>query len=279
MKYHLEKIKMKIRKQIILLFALTFLGNSIFGKEDCFPKPKKNRIVHDFANIIDQTVEQNLEQQLVNFNNQTTTQIAIVTVNSLCDYDRAMFTYEIGEQWGVGSKDFDNGLVIMVKPKTGNNRGQAFIAPGYGLEGVLPDATAKRIIEYEMIPSFKQNDYNSGISNAVQVIMEITGGEYSAENYQKKSKRKSKPFPVFPLIFIGFFIFIMLASTFRRARKYGARNNVGLWAALWLMGSMNNRHRGYYNNFRSGGGGFGGGSGFGGFGGGSFGGGGAGGSW
>jgi len=219
---------------------------------------------------------------LVDFDVTTSTQIAIVTVKSLCGNDKVAFTQELAEAWGVGQKGLDNGIVVMVKPKYSNERGEVRIEVGYGLEGVLPDAIAKQIVENEMIPSFKQNDYSSGIAKAVTIIEEITKGEYTASTYSKKRKRKAKSFPIIPLFFVGFFIFIMLASTFSRARRYGARNNMGLWAALWLMGSMNSRHRGHYNNFTSGGGGFGGfggGGGFGGFGGGSFGGGGAGGSW
>jgi len=267
-------------KRIATFLTILFLSIGIqLRAADCIPEaPNPPRLINDFAQLINDNSEGKLERVLVSFNDTTSTQIAIVTVNDLCDYDPASFTYEIGERWGVGNAKFDNGIVIMIKPKQSNSRGQAFIATGYGLEGVLPDATAKRIVEQEMIPYFKKNDYENGIFAAAQIIMEITGGEYSAKNYNGKG-RKGKKTPVFPIIFILFFIVIMLVSTVGRARRYGQKNNMGLWAALWLMGSMNSRHRGRYNDFTSGGGGFGGSGGFGGFGGGSFGGGGAGGSW
>jgi uncharacterized protein len=270
-------------KKFLSIFLILFSVVTI-AQEDCFPeKPTRVRLVNDFANVFSQREANYLEQKLVAFNDTTSTQIAVVTVNSLCGNDKAQFAYEIGEKWGVGNAKFNNGIVLLFKPKTNDSKGQVFIATGYGLEGVLPDAIGRRIVENEMIPRFKQNDIFGGIDEGVQTIIEITGGEYSAENYNKNG-RKSKGFPVTAFFFIGIFIIMMFLNTFKRARAYSSRNNMGLWAALMLMGSMNNRHTGRYNDFTSGGrgfGGFGGGSGggFGGFGGGSFGGGGAGGSW
>lgn len=276
---------MKYISRIGFLIAFSFISILASAKSDCIPaKPKQQRLVNDFAKLLSAAQVQQLEQKLVVFNDTTSTQVAIITVNSLCDYEPQQFAFEVGERWGVGDKKFNNGIVILVKPKLGNERGQAFIATGYGLEGVLPDATTKRIIESEMIPQFKQNNYFGGISAAVNAVIDIAGGEYSAESYNKKGK-KSKSFPWFPLAFIFFIIIIMIAGTLGRAKKYARTNNLNLLTALFLMGSMSGRHRGHYSNFSSGRGGFGGGfgggggGGFGGFGGGSFGGGGAGGSW
>lgn len=285
--FHLEKTKNKMKKVATILGVLLIGvgGLSAQNADDCFPKkPNPPRLVNDFANVLSSQTEQALEHHLVNFNDTTSTQIAIVTVNSICGYDAGGFTFKLGEDWGVGDAKFNNGVVVMVKPKVGNEKGQAFIATGYGVEGALPDAIAHRIVNNEMIPHFKKGDYDSGVIAAAKVIMEITGGEYSAEAYNKKSKGDGD-FPLFPFFFILFFIIIMFAGTFSRARRYAHRNDISLWAALFLMGSMNSRHGGHYNNFTSGRGGFGGfgggssGGGFGGFGGGSFGGGGAGGSW
>lgn len=276
---------MKVFKLLLPLFFF-FSISAIAGDSDsCFPK-KQNppRLVNDFAGILTPQEEQTLEKKLLALNDSTSTQVAIVTVNSLCGYDQAGFTFKIGEEWGVGNNEFDNGVVLMVKPKVGNERGKTFIAPGYGLEGVLPDAICKRIVSNELVPHFKKNDYYGGIAAATEVIIDLAGGEYSAKDYGK-SKKESRSFPFIPFFVILFFVIVMFAGTFSRANKYARKNNIGLWTALFLMGSMSGRHRGHYNNFTSGRGGFGGGfgggggGGFGGFGGGSFGGGGAGGSW
>jgi|SRR5690554_243444 len=271
-----------MKKNLFYLIAFLWIPLISFSQQetDCFPKPQSPpKLVNDFAAVLSPQTVSTLEHHLVNLNDTTSTQIVIVTLKDLCGYDPATFAFALGEEWGVGSKEFNNGVVVLLKPKQGNQKGEVFIATGYGLEGVLPDATSKRIVEVEMIPHFKNDDYDSGIIAAVQVIMDITAGEYSAENYNKK---KAESFPLFPLFFILFFVFIMFAGTFSRAKKYAHTNDVSFWVALMLMGSMSSRHGGHYNNFTSGRGGFGGGSGgggFGGFGGGSFGGGGAGGSW
>lgn len=270
-----------MKNLLLALCLLSFNNLSINAQDDCFPKkPSQERLVNDFADILQASEEKYLEQKLLNFNDTTSTQIAIVTVTSICGYDAAGFTYEIGENWGVGNAEFDNGIVIMVKPRYGNERGQTFIATGYGLEGVLPDAIAKRIVENEMIPYFKNDNMYAGINAAVDVIMQITAGEYSAEAYADKKDKKISIFPFF-ILFAA--IFLIVYVNVRRVKKYGRMNNLGFWAALALLNAASTRHSGSYGNFTSGrggfGGGFGGGGGFSGFGGGSFGGGGAGGSW
>ena len=107
-----------------------------------------------------------LETKLVNFDDTTSTQIAIVTVKSLNGYSKEEFTDRIGEKWGVGRKGKDNGVLILIKPKYGNERGQARISVGYGLEGAIPDAIANRIVNYDLIPYFKQGDYYTGLDKA-----------------------------------------------------------------------------------------------------------------
>ena len=263
----------------LLLFLYVLLGfYSVKAQEPCLlEKEAKQDLVQDYANIIPDNEEAALRNKLIEFNKSTSTQILIVTVTSLCGHDKAEFTYTLGEKLGVGQKGKDNGIVVMVKPKEIDGKGEAFIATGYGLEGVLPDAIAKRIIELEMIPYFKKKDYTGGIISAANTIMSITSGEFSAENYKKKSS-SGILFPI--LIGIGIVIFAFF-STAWQTKNYAKRNNISFWVAWGLMSTTTRNHGGSWGNFHSGGGGFGGGGGggFGGFGGGGFGGGGAGGSW
>lgn len=251
----------------ILLFAITV--STVSAQEKCLldQKPVQN-LVQDYANILSDTEEQGLRQALMAFNDSTSTQILIVTVNDLCGYDKAAFTYTLGEKWGVGQAGKNNGIVIMVKPKEYSGKGEVFIAPGYGLEGVLPDAIAKRIVEKEMIPYFKQKNYYKGIANAAITVMSITSGEFTAEQYAKVKLSDFLPFLGMILIFI-----IVMIVKAKQTAQYASTNNLGFWAALSLMNASNRSHGGSYGGFSSGGGSFGG------FGGGSFGGGGAGGSW
>lgn len=260
----------KILSILILMIAFSALQAEIPER----PVPPK--LVNDFAGILNQTESNNLETKLVQFARETTTQIVVVTVPDLEGYDAGDYAFRLGEKWGVGQQGEDNGLVILVKPKTGNEQGQIFLATGYGLEGILPDAVVNgTIIDNEIIPYFKQGNYYQGLESGINVIMDITKGEYTAEYYQENYTKKGSGIPVF-IILILFFI-IIPALRGRKRRFYSPGKNLPLWIALGMM-SGSRSHGGSFGNFSSGRGSFGGG-GFGGFGGGSFGGGGAGGSW
>jgi len=261
-----------------LAIILIFSASLVFSQENCLldaPAPK--HLVVDIADILSPSVEQKLENALVAFNRETSNQILVVTVNDLCGYDKAEFTYSLGENWGVGQKEFDNGIVLMVKPRGKAGDRHTFIAVGYGLEGAIPDAISKRIVEVELIPRFKQGDFEGGIISGVSVLMGLAKGEISVQQYQKQSK---KGLPVFSFLFIIAIIFFLFFSNIRRVQRNSVGKNLTFWAALMLLSSSGHRSGGGWNSFHSGGGSFGGGGGgFGGFGGGGFGGGGAGGSW
>jgi uncharacterized protein len=266
---------------MIRFFLLGFVlfASIVTAKAQDIPEQSNPpRLVNDFADILTMDQEMTLEQQLVQFTRETSTQIAVVIVPSLNGYDKADFAYQLGEKWGIGQKGRNNGVLMLIKPKYGNERGEAFIATGYGLEGAVPDAMAHRIIDIEMIPRFKQNDYYGGISGGLTVIMELTRGEYTADAYIEKNKTS----PFAPLIVLGimFLVFFLLSKANKKQPVNINRNGSDLpfWLLMGGMAASSKRHNGSWGNFSSGSGGFGGG-GFGGFGGGSFGGGGAGGSW
>ncbi len=245
-------------------------------------KPTPSRLVNDLAQVLSNTEVNLLEQRLLAFNDSTTTQIVIVTVPSLNGEDKAEVATEIGHKWGVGQKAKDNGIVILIKPKTSDSKGEAFIATGYGIEGVIPDAIADRIVENEMIPKFKQNDYYSGIDNAINIIMDLSLGEFSATEYEKRTSSNAIPGGIFFLIILLFF-FLNIVGNARKVSKRSIGRDIPLWILLSMLGSgsgSRSHHKGSnWGSFSSGSGSFGGGGGFGGFGGGGFGGGGAGGSW
>jgi uncharacterized protein len=243
-----------------------------------FSIPQKRnppRLVNDYTGMLNGEDFATLEQKLVAFNDSTSTQIAIVIVSDFEGYDKATYAYMIGENWGVGQKGKNNGVILLVKPKTLEARGEVFIAPGYGLEGALPDAVCKRIIENEIIPRFKQRDYFGGIDAAVTIIMSLTRGEYTADNYMKKSQKKmSKNGVSFIVILILFIIFFIIpgSRSNRKNHTISSGSSIPFWLLMSGLGSSG-RSSGGWGDFSSGGGSFGG------FGGGSFGGGGAGGSW
>lgn len=250
-------------KLLSLSFLLLSLSLSVIS-QDIPERPSPPKLVNDFFGILDANQISTLETTLYNFDKETSTQITVIIVKSLNGYDKAEFAYTLGEKWGVGQKGSNNGIVILVKPKTAEEKGEAFIAPGYGLEGAVPDATAKRIVENEMIPSFKQNDYYTGISNAVNTLISLTKGEFTADDYEKKGSNST-----LIIIIVIIIIFITIAV---KNKKGGGSSGAGhIGTGGMFIGGMGSG--GGWSNFSSGGGSFGG------FGGGSFGGGGAGGSW
>lgn len=266
-------------KRLLVIIAL-FIGVSSFA-QDIPDRPNPPRLVNDMAGVLSEREVNHIEGVLENFARQTSTQIVIVTVPSLNGYDSSDFAFQLGEKWGVGQKGKDNGVVVLFKPKTADSRGQVFVATGYGLEGIIPDAVANRdIVNAEMVPRFKQGDIYGGLAAGTQVIMDLASKEYTADEYHEKVSGTPAD-----EVGIGFLIFaiIIVIGIIRSRRSYysGSRRGSSSLPFWLLMGGMmgSGSHRGSYGNFSSGSGGFGGGGGFGGFGGGGFGGGGAGGSW
>jgi uncharacterized protein len=267
----------KYQFKMLLFLVMMLAGISMVAAQDIPDKPNPPRLVNDLAGLLSTGEAESLERKLVAFNDSTSTQIAVVIVPSLNGYEKMDFTFRLAEKWGVGQQGKNNGVVVMVKPKTATEKGEAFIASGYGVEGVLPDAICKRIVDNEMIPYFQAGDYYGGINAATDAIMLAVKGEYAADQHPR-GKKSSPVATVIPIIIIMVVFFLIRSS---RARSYSVGKNIPFWTAFWLLGSMGGRsHSGSWGNFSSGSGGFGsGGGGFGGFGGGSFGGGGAGGSW
>jgi uncharacterized protein len=269
----------KIYGFLIFLFLILYYQG--IGQE--IPDPMSPpRLVNDFANILTPSQIRHLEQKLVNFDDSSSSQIVVVLVKSLNGLTKEEFADRIGEKWGVGQKGKNNGVVVLVKPKYGNDRGEVRISVGYGLEGAIPDALGKRITEIEMIPYFKQGDYFTGIDKATSTLISLAKGEYTADQYRKDTGGNAAGILVPVIIIILIIIFMR-----RNSGNHYTTGSKGtsMWTALWLASMMGNKGgRGSWGDFRSGGGNFGGwggggGGGFGGFGGGSFGGGGAGGSW
>lgn len=257
------------------LLLLTLLISSLSIGQDIPKKPVPPRLVNDYVGVLNSKQERDLESSLTQFAKQTSTQIAVLVVKDFGGTSREDFAQKVAEEWGVGQKGKNNGIVMVIKPKIDNARGEAYIATGYGLEGAVPDAVAHRIVDFEMIPSFKEGDYYTGIKKASLRLMELTKGEYTADEYMGKTSTNSG----LVMGLFGLALFGMAALMFRRGQKKRRRSNIGssklpYWLLMSMMGNSNRRsHGGSFGDFSSGSGGFGG------FGGGTFGGGGAGGSW
>jgi uncharacterized protein len=251
------------------IFYCFFLAASVFqfASAQKFPDPPNPpRLVNDYAGILSAEEKESLEKKLLIYNDTTSTQIAVVTIQSLNGYPASDYAIQLGEHWGIGQKGRNNGALILVAVEDR----ETFIATGYGLEGSIPDALAKRIVEQDMIPYFREGNYFKGLDKATDTMIALASGEYTA------LPRKEKfPWQVLMVIFlmILFFLFRMMS-----VRNYAHTNSIPFWTAWTLLNAARRSQKGSWGSFSSRGGSFGGG-GFGGFGGGSFGGGGAGGRW
>jgi uncharacterized protein len=249
--------------------------NRVFS-QDIPERPNPQRLVNDFAGMLKAEEVNMLEQKLVVFSDSTSNQIAIVIVPSLGGYDKADYAQRLGEKWGVGQKGRNNGILILIKPKTADSRGEVQISTGYGVEGPIPDLTCAEIVDREILPAFRNGDYYGGLNNATNTLMSLAKREFSATDYSHRAKKSVGKNIPFGLIIFIVFIIIAMAS-----RGSGGSNNKHISTGglpFWMLMGMMNSGRGSggsWGGFSGGGGG----GGFGGFGGGSFGGGGAGGSW
>ena len=242
-------------------------------------RPNPPRLVNDFADILTDRQENALEHKLVAYNDSTSTQICVVTVLSLNGTTSDDFAYQIGEKWGVGSKD-NNGVVILVKPKTADELGDVSIQVGYGMEPYVTDAVNYGIRTKEMIPAFKEGDYYRGIDNAVNAIIGLASGAYKSDKYTGKS---SDDFVGMAVVIFALVFVILIISASRKGGNKGGNGSSGRRMGFWegmFLGSMMSRGGRSSGSWGGSGGSWGGGSGgFGGFGGGHFGGGGGSSKW
>jgi uncharacterized protein len=273
--------QIKMYPALLILLMVLFFCPATNAQGEFPARPVPPRLVNDFAGLMSPEQQAFLETKLVSFNLKTSTQIAIVTVKSLSGYDKADYAIKLSGLWGIGQKGQNNGILILVKPKMANERGEVFVAVGYGLEAVVPDAVARQaLVGAELLPAFKQNDYFKGLDRSTDVLISLTAGEFTADQYVKAVHKGKSGIGGFVLIMIV----LVVVFLFKRGSNdyHGIGSTRSMLGGLLLMDMMSGRHNGSWSDF-SGGSGFGGGSsgggGFGGFGGGSFGGGGAGGSW
>ncbi len=267
-------MQLKLYKFSSLLFILFFCWIIPLQAQDYLPeKPKIQTSVYDHAKMMSGLEAKSLEQKLITYNDTTSTQIVVITVNSLQGNDVAIYATELAHKWGIGQAGKDNGILVLAS----KDDRKITIRTGYGVEHLLTDALSRRIIENIIKPEFKQGNFYGGFDKATSVIMEIMNGEYEGEPV-KNGKGGGIPFGMIIIVFI--IIMIVLS---RKNRKGGGKNGGRRSGGFSLLDAIilsSAGRGGFGGGGSSGGGSFGGGGGFGGgFGGGGFGGGGASGGW
>jgi uncharacterized protein len=245
---------------LLLLLALPLAAGAQWLPE------KSDRLVNDYSGMLSAEQQQTLERRLVAFDDSTSNQILVVITPTLGGDDENAVAQRIGQRWGVGQEEFDNGVVILIKSKTDEeNWGAVAIATGYGLEGALPDVFCKHIVDDCMLGPLGEGDYYGALTSALDVIEAVARGEYSYEQYRKDERREGFIALGVFVLFIGIII-VLVAIDAKRHPEHWKGGGTGSGGGFFYGGGGSSWGGSSWGG-RSGG--------FGGFGGGHFGGGGA----
>lgn len=192
--------------------------------------PKPDKYVEDAAGVLSPQAEAALNSKLDQFERGTSCQVLVATFPEVpADYQMEDFTQRTAEAWGVGQKQGDNGAVLFLFPGSRKLR----IEVGYGLEGAVPDALAKRIIEREIVPSFRAGDFDGGVTRGVDAILAAAKGEYSGTGHtvadqQGRTVDEGIPLPV-PLIILVFMLLLIMSATRNRGTYFGPGGRQSVW--------------------------------------------------
>jgi len=252
-------------KQLFSLLFLFFVTIAVAQKS--IPKPNPMRLVNDYAKVLDSYDKEVLEKKLIALDDSTSNQIVVLTVPSLNGEILEEVAVKTFREWGIGNKKTNNGVLLLVAIEDRKVR----IEVGYGLEGAIPDIIANDIINNDIKPAFRQNNYLGGITKAVEDLSKAAAGEYKTKRNRKGNQDGSKGGGILAFVVI-LFIVLMIVGRGGGGNQGGRRNRLN--ASDFILPMI-------FSNLGRGGGsgggdwGGGGGGGFGGFGGGSSGGGGA----
>lgn len=261
----------KLKSLLIAFLLQVSLG---FAQFTIPPVPKFQTSVYDYANVLSASEKSALEEKLVKYSDSTTTQIVVITIESLQGEDIGILTPKWGHTWGIGgSKENDNGVIILLAEK----ERKIWISAGYGVEDRITAGIGGEITRNYILPEFKAGSYYNGLDKGTDAIFDVLKGKYKGERKGNKSDGSPIPF-VFIIIFI---IIIVIIAKIKGGGNSGNRGGGGGFdlADIIILSSLGRGGGSSGGGF--GGGSFGGGGGGfgGGFGGGGFSGGGSGGSW
>ena len=262
----------RARIAVALLLAVVVAGTASAQTGTMPPKP--NRLVNDYAGVLSSAETDALERKLVQYDDSTSTQIAVAIMPAIGGADPALYATQLGRAWGVGQEGVDNGIVILVAVE----EREVFIATGFGAEAVVTDAIAGRIVRQVLTPSFRAGQFFAGLDAATTALMQAATGEFTAADRMPRGGTGGGD-PI--LVFVVLIILVLVVLSANRNDKGGRKRKLRGSPIVFIPGGFGGGSRGGGFGGGFGGGGFGGfgGGGFGGFGGGGFGGGGAGGSW
>ncbi|QKF83452.1 TPM domain-containing protein [Halarcobacter ebronensis] len=202
-----------MKRLFYTLLSLLFLQTLLFATPT-FPE-LTGRVVDD-AKILNSSQKQTLTKLLKEEEKNSSNQIIVVTLESLHGYDIADYGYQLGRHWGIGQKDKNNGVLLIVSMAEKKLR----IEVGYGLEGALTDKTSHEIIEYIIKPNFRNGNFYEGILKGTKAIIASVKGEYKAEDYHIPKKSNHSWILIY---FAIFFISPIFMGIFKKRANKVAR--------------------------------------------------------
>ncbi len=198
--------KQRFRAALTVAAFLIALVSSAFALE----VPKLQGYVNDYADMISPQARAELENELRSFEQTDSTQIVILTVQSLEGDPIEDFGIRVADEWRIGQKGKDNGAIFIVAKQDRKMR----IEVGRGLEGKLTDLMSGRIIDLVVKPRFKRGDYDGGFIAGVSAIIDTTRGEFKADgNHGRQAGDKTSRFMT--LLIFGAFAMLVLGSMSR----------------------------------------------------------------
>ncbi|HTB63220.1 MAG TPA: TPM domain-containing protein, partial [Opitutales bacterium] len=211
----------------LIIFAL-WLGLAVVAWPAETLPPAPTQYFNDYAGVVSAQTAATLNNRLEAFEKQTSNQVLVAVFPKMqSDSSIEDYTQRVAQSWRVGQKATNNGVVLFVFIQEHN----AYIQVGYGLEGSLPDALAKQIIENEIFPHFKSGDYDGGLASGVTAIQQAIRGEYKGNGStvgDQYDDTMSSSFTIGIVLFV--IILSIIANRFRPAGTvYGSRVGRGVY--------------------------------------------------
>jgi uncharacterized protein len=221
----------KARHLAGLVFLLLPL---IFSVAFALEVPPLRGRINDYAGLIPAAKAEDLEARLARFEKETGHQVAVLIIPSLKGDSLEEFSIRVAESWKIGRKGFDNGAILVIVPQERKLR----IEVGYGLEGVLPDAIASRIIREVIVPEFRANNYVGGIEAGVDAVLKVTRGEPLPERAREPAREQQSQASSLPTILVLTAILALFIGMTRRRTASGAFGGAaaGLFTTLFSAG-------------------------------------------
>jgi uncharacterized protein len=187
--------------------AVLVLGSGLAAALDI---PALKARVNDYAGLLTPSTANQLEQALLDFEQSESTQIVVLTVDSLEGESLEDFSMQVAEAWKVGQKGLDNGALLLIS----KNDRKIRIEVGYGLEGSLTDMISGRIIRNVIVPAFRSGNFDQGIASGVAAMMAAVKGEFQAQPVKRQPRGRESSVSFIPLI-----VFIFLITQLGRVKR------------------------------------------------------------